>query len=97
MWVFMFMFMLMLMCMRPCHVSVCVRPYIIDLNSTNGTFVCGKRIESARYIELLEKDVIRFGESTREYVLLHTEVLTDEEVASERREDQAKAQAKRKA
>lgn len=47
-----------------------VRPYILDLDSTNGTFLNGKRIDSARYIELREKDVLKFGESTREYVLL---------------------------
>nr|CCA18902.1 conserved unknown protein putative [Albugo laibachii Nc14] len=47
-----------------------VRPYILDLQSTNGTFLNGERIESSRYIELREKDLLRFGESTREYVLL---------------------------
>ena len=48
-----------------------VRPYVMDLNSTNGTFVNGRQIEPQRYVELLEKDVIRFGYSSREYVLLH--------------------------
>ncbi|TMW60377.1 hypothetical protein Poli38472_000419 [Pythium oligandrum] len=47
-----------------------VRPYIMDLNSTNGTLLNGKPIESARYIELKVKDVLKFGESTREYVLM---------------------------
>ena len=47
-----------------------VRPYIIDLGSTNGTFVNHERVESERYYELLEKDVLQFGNSTREYVLL---------------------------
>jgi len=47
-----------------------VQPYILDLESTNGTFLNGERIEPARYIELFEKDVIKFGESTREYVML---------------------------
>lgn len=28
-------------------------------------------MEPLRYYELLEKDVVRFGQSTREYVLLH--------------------------
>ncbi len=46
------------------------RPYVLDLESTNGTFLNGKRIEPARYIELREKDVLRFGESSREYVLM---------------------------
>ncbi|GAQ84061.1 SMAD/FHA domain-containing protein [Klebsormidium nitens] len=48
-----------------------VVPYIMDLGSTNGTYLNGKRIEAQRYHELLEKDAIKFGNSTREYVLLH--------------------------
>ena len=48
-----------------------VRPYLMDLNSTNGSYVNGAKIEPQRYVELLEKDVIRFGYSSREYVLLH--------------------------
>ncbi len=48
-----------------------VRPYIIDLESANGTYVNSKRIESSRYVELFEKDVLKFGFSSREYVLLH--------------------------
>ena len=48
-----------------------VRPYVIDLESANGTFVNGNKIESKRYVELFEKDVLKFGFSTREYVLLH--------------------------
>lgn len=48
-----------------------VRPYILDMNSANGTFVNNKKIDSKKYVELLEKDVIKFGFSSREYVLLH--------------------------
>lgn len=48
-----------------------VRPYLMDLGSTNGTFLNGERIESERYYELIEKDTIKFGNSSREYVLLH--------------------------
>ncbi|ONK58390.1 uncharacterized protein A4U43_C09F11800 [Asparagus officinalis] len=48
-----------------------VRPYIMDLGSTNGTFINDNRIESQRYYELFEKDTIRFGNSSREYVILH--------------------------
>lgn len=47
-----------------------VRPYIMDLESTNGTLLNGAPIESSRYIELRAKDVLKFGESTREYVLM---------------------------
>lgn len=48
-----------------------IAPYIIDLESANGTFVNNKKIEPRRYVELMEKDVIKFGFSSREYVLLH--------------------------
>lgn len=48
-----------------------VVPYIIDLNSANGTFVNNQKIESQKYVQLMEKDVLKFGFSSREYVLLH--------------------------
>lgn len=48
-----------------------VLPYIIDLDSANGTFVNDKKIEPKKYVELRERDVVKFGFSTREYVLLH--------------------------
>ncbi|XP_076957928.1 uncharacterized protein LOC143633524 [Bidens hawaiensis] len=48
-----------------------VKPYIMDLGSTNGTFINDNRIEAERYYELMEKDTLKFGNSSREYVLLH--------------------------
>ncbi|KAG8365060.1 hypothetical protein BUALT_Bualt18G0063700 [Buddleja alternifolia] len=48
-----------------------VRPYLMDLGSTNGTFVNDDQIEPQRYYELFEKDTIKFGNSSREYVILH--------------------------
>ncbi len=48
-----------------------IKPYVIDLGSANGTFLNNKKIESQRYVELKEKDVLKFGFSTREYVVLH--------------------------
>ena len=48
-----------------------IRPYIIDLESANGTYVNNVRIEARKYVELMEKDVIKFAFSSREYVLLH--------------------------
>ncbi|VDM46435.1 unnamed protein product [Toxocara canis] len=48
-----------------------IRPYIIDLGSANGTYLNGERIEPQRFIELREKDVLKFGFSTREFVLLN--------------------------
>lgn len=53
-------------------------PYIIDLESANGTFVNNKKIEARCYVELMEKDVIKFGFSSREYVLLHDKSNTAE-------------------
>ncbi|KAL5108872.1 Smad nuclear-interacting protein 1 [Taenia crassiceps] len=54
-----------------------VRLYIIDLESTNGTFLNNKKIESRRYYELREKDVLKFGYSTREYVVMTDQVAAD--------------------
>ncbi|KAH9651517.1 FHA domain-containing protein DDL [Citrus sinensis] len=48
-----------------------VRPYIMDLGSTNKTYLNDNPIEPQRYYELFEKDTIKFGNSSREYVLLH--------------------------
>ncbi|KAF5315318.1 hypothetical protein D9619_006992 [Psilocybe cf. subviscida] len=50
-----------------------VKPFIIDLESTNGTTVNDETIPPARYYELKAGDVVKFGLSTREYVLLHDE------------------------
>lgn len=47
-----------------------VRPYIIDLESTNKTKLNDEPIEPRRYFELLEKDVLKFGYSSREYVVM---------------------------
>lgn len=53
----------------------------MDLDSTNGTYLNGERIEGSRYygrrggvcfsIELREGDELRFGYSTRTYILLN--------------------------
>ncbi|KAI9508340.1 SMAD/FHA domain-containing protein, partial [Russula earlei] len=50
------------------------RPFVIDLESTNGTHVNGEAIPTSRYYELRASDMIKFGTSNREYVLLHDEV-----------------------
>lgn len=64
-----------------------VRPYIIDLASGNGTYLNNQRIESQRYYELKEKDVLKFGFSSREYVLLHEFSDTSEVDAKREEED----------
>ncbi|KAF8172007.1 SMAD/FHA domain-containing protein [Mycena galopus ATCC 62051] len=50
-----------------------IKPFVIDLESTNGTHVNDQAIPVSRYYELKANDVIKFGQSTREYVLLHEE------------------------
>lgn len=47
-----------------------VKPYLIDLDSANGTKLNGKRVEGSKFVELLDGDVVGFGESEREYVLM---------------------------
>ena len=51
--------------------SFAVRPYLMDLESRNGTFLNDVRIDDSRYYELFEKDAIRFGASSREYIILN--------------------------
>ncbi|KAH8692636.1 SMAD/FHA domain-containing protein [Talaromyces proteolyticus] len=47
-----------------------VRPYLIDLESANGSKVNGNLVPGGRYIELRDKDVLKFGQSSRDYVLM---------------------------
>ena len=47
-----------------------VRPYLIDLESSNGSMVNDEEIPPARYVGLRDKDVLRFGRSSREYVMM---------------------------
>jgi smad nuclear-interacting protein 1 len=47
-----------------------VRPYLIDLDSANGTSLNKEEIAPSRYVELRDKDMVQFGHSTREYVLM---------------------------
>jgi len=47
-----------------------IRPYIMDLSSKNGTFLNGEKLEPARYYQLLDKDVIKLANSSRDYVVM---------------------------
>jgi len=47
-----------------------IRPYIMDLQSTHKTFLNGTAIEDSRYYELRPKDTLKFGMSSRDYVLV---------------------------
>ena len=53
------------------HRASHVTPYLMDVGSVNGTTLNGRRLDEARYVELRERDVLVFGQSGREYVLLH--------------------------
>ncbi|KAI6166534.1 SMAD/FHA domain-containing protein, partial [Pisolithus thermaeus] len=52
-----------------------IKPFIIDLESTNHTHVNDETIPTTRFYELRAGDVIKFGLSDREYVLLHDEAV----------------------
>ncbi|KAI9759830.1 MAG: hypothetical protein M4579_002037 [Chaenotheca gracillima] len=52
------------------RIPLTTRPYIIDLESANGTIVNGDKIPQSRYVELRDGDMVQFGHSTREYVLM---------------------------
>jgi len=45
-------------------------PYLMDLDSKHGTKINGEKMVPRKYYELLSKDVISFGLSTRNYVWL---------------------------
>ncbi|MCJ1449232.1 MAG: hypothetical protein MMC23_009752 [Stictis urceolatum] len=47
-----------------------VKPYVIDLESANGTKVNTEKVPEKRFVELASGDVVCFGESTREYVIM---------------------------
>jgi smad nuclear-interacting protein 1 len=52
-----------------------VSPYIIDLESTNGTQLNGRKLEPAKYYKLVPQDRLRFAFSSKEYVLLHAQMV----------------------
>lgn len=49
--------------------------YIIDLQSTNGTYLNDEKLQDSRYYRIKNKDVITFGSSTRKYVMIEGESL----------------------
>ena len=52
-----------------------VKPYLMDLASTNGTFINDMKLEPQRYYELKEQDRVTFGSSSRAYVLMHEDMI----------------------
>ncbi|KAJ4387950.1 hypothetical protein N0V93_008553 [Gnomoniopsis smithogilvyi] len=47
-----------------------VKLYLLDLESANGTQLNGEVVPDRRYLELRPKDVVKFGDSSREYVII---------------------------
>lgn len=45
------------------------RPNVMDLSSTNGTTVNGKALQPGEWQALKKGDVLKFGCSTRDYVV----------------------------
>ena len=45
-------------------------PYLMDLESTNGTTLNGEQVDGAKYVELRSKDVLKFGTHPVEYVVM---------------------------
>jgi len=48
-----------------------VRLYIIDLESENGTYINNVKLEPRKYYELFKENMVQFGYSVRQYILLH--------------------------
>ena len=59
-------------------VEIEVKPYIMDLGSTNGTFINKEKIEQARYYELKNYDLLNFGFSTRDYIITKVDMKAEE-------------------
>jgi smad nuclear-interacting protein 1 len=49
------------------------RPNLMDLKSTNGTKLNGQDVTPGEYYKLSDGDKIKFGESTREFLVRELE------------------------
>lgn len=47
-----------------------IKPYIFDLNSTNGTYLNGVKINDNKYYELNENDILNFGHLKLDFVIM---------------------------
>ncbi|KAF2000476.1 SMAD/FHA domain-containing protein, partial [Amniculicola lignicola CBS 123094] len=47
-----------------------VKPYLIDLESSNGTELNGEEVQPGRYVELRNNDIVKFGVSEKEFVVM---------------------------
>ena len=57
------------------NMNYIIRPYLMDLKSTNGSYINDVMVKPQRYYELRAKDILKFGNSTREYVLLYDQII----------------------
>lgn len=55
------------------HERSSVRPYLIDLQSSNGVRLNGRALPVGRYVQLRHGDMFHLGNSSREYVVVHWE------------------------
>jgi hypothetical protein len=51
----------------------------MDLESTNGTFLGKDQVEPCRYYELKHYDMINVGFSTRDYIVINADKISDDE------------------
>lgn len=48
-----------------------VKPYVMDLNSSNKTYLNDSPLEPGRYVELRNQDILTFGKSDSEFVIMN--------------------------
>jgi len=51
------------------------KPYLMDLNSSHGTYINGMKLEGMRFYELLNKDIVKLGLSSRTYVMINEDTV----------------------
>jgi smad nuclear-interacting protein 1 len=49
------------------------KPHIMDMGSTNGTFLNDRQLDASKFYEILEGDILKFAGSSREYVFFYRE------------------------
>lgn len=47
-----------------------ILPFIMHLGSSNGTYLNNEKMQSLEYVQVKKGDVLRFGSSLKEYILL---------------------------
>ncbi|KAJ9442636.1 FHA domain-containing protein DDL [Diplonema papillatum] len=52
-----------------------VKPYLIDVGSTNSTFVNKQQVPASTYMLLRSSDMIKFSTSSRDFILIDSDVI----------------------